>query len=155
MRNYLRLSLLALAGWLFLADVAQAQYPTYRPTRPPVSPYLNIVRRGNSAAFNYLTLVRPELEMRGALQQLQLGAVQTQREINSLESEAGMPATGHATSFLSHGSYFLNLQGGRGTTSAQGSLSGAASDRLGSSAGDRQGGSAAAGSRRPTSGNRR
>ena len=43
-------------------------------TRPPFSPYLNLVRPGGSPALNYYGLVRPEVQARQSIQNLQ-GAV--------------------------------------------------------------------------------
>jgi hypothetical protein len=136
-----------LACGLLLSDGAAAQPLPNRVTKPPISPYLNIVRRGNSAAFNYFTLVRPELEFRGALQQLDQGANRTQRDLQGLEAEYGMPATGHSSYFLNYSGHFMNLQGSRAPV-VQGAPTLPPTDRLGGSP-------TTSTSRRPTSGSRR
>jgi hypothetical protein len=67
-------------------DVYQlAQYvkPVTGP-RPVVSPYLNLFRRGNSPGFNYFTLVRPELELRQSIGQLQ-------QQVTDLPMQLGAP----------------------------------------------------------------
>jgi len=75
-------------------------------TTPPVSPYINLLRRGSPAAVNYYGIVRPEFQFQNALQNLQqqvttLGA--------TAEAEAGPnapPATGHAVVFMNYSHYF-------------------------------------------------
>lgn len=87
---------------------AQAQPPAHQPSyRPPtVSPYLNLLRRGAGPGFNYFTLVRPELDLRGAIRQLQLGLGDLRRQQQLLEQEDFMPVTGHPTYFMNTGWYF-------------------------------------------------
>ncbi len=104
---------------LTLGPAAWAQYPNPKkappPQRPTISPYVNLLRRGNSTAFNYYTLVRPELEFRSqfaqqgaAIYQLR-GDVQAQANAASATNE--QRPTGHATSFLNYSHYFPGLSG--------------------------------------------
>src|SRR5262245_51148744 len=75
--------------------------------RPPVSPYINLLRPGTNPAINYYGLVRPQVEFRNnilGLQQ-QVGALDTQVGID----EAGMaafPTTGHPVAFMNYSHYF-------------------------------------------------
>jgi hypothetical protein len=81
------------------------------PRRPPVSPYLNLLRAEGDAP-NYYTLVRPEIETRRRLEQ-------QSREIHDLGRAAdataafllrgGEPATGHASYFLNYRGYYSGL----------------------------------------------
>ena len=72
----MRISLFAILGCLALlpANSARGQFPQrkYTPS-PTISPYLNLNRGGNSPAFNYYTLVRPEFQFRNQLQQVSHG----------------------------------------------------------------------------------
>src|SRR5262245_40723375 len=54
----------ALAAVALVAETAQAQvgsYPWRNPSRPTVSPYINL-NRGGLAGINYFGLVRPQLD---------------------------------------------------------------------------------------------
>ena len=95
--------LLAAACLLGTCATARAQ------PRPAFSPYLNLTRQGANPALNYYGLVRPELQFRQSIQNLQ-GAVSTnQQALGELQGGAGGPAaTGHPTQFLNYGGYFLN-----------------------------------------------
>jgi hypothetical protein len=79
-------------------------------SRPPVSPYLNLLRSGNSPGVNYYGLVRPQLEFRQSIQNLQQQSINTQSEISGL-IDTTFPATGHRTTFLNTGGYFLSGSG--------------------------------------------
>jgi len=113
------------APWAALAAVmvsgtsqSQAQ-PLGRPpgsvpiTQPTFSPYLNLLRRDNSAALNYYGLVRPEIEFRNSLLGLQQQVTMNRMALNQeIDPATGLPATGHTAYFLNLGGYFLNLGGG-------------------------------------------
>lgn len=93
------------------SGLAQPPVPGARgpETRPPFSPYLNLARPGASSAVNYYGLVRPQLQFRQAVQNLQSDVTANQQAIGGLHSGAGgMPGTGHPTVFLNYGNYFLN-----------------------------------------------
>ncbi|GBD35573.1 hypothetical protein HRbin36_00686 [bacterium HR36] len=114
--NYIGLILGLSLTALFVPEACAQQpanQPGYRP--PTVSPYLNLLRRGAGPGFNYFTLVRPELDLRGALRQLQLGLGDLRRQQQLLEQEEAMPATGHPTYFMNTGWYF-NVGPRQGTT---------------------------------------
>lgn len=74
--------------------------------RPAVSPYLNLLRPGNSAGVNYYGLVRPQLEFRNNLQNLQQQITDNRDAISAFAATAPLPTTGHTTSFLNTGGYF-------------------------------------------------
>ncbi len=83
--------------------------PTSRPT---FSPYLNLLRSGNSTLFNYYGLVRPEVEFRAANQQFQAGFGRVDAQFNEARQEAAgsrLSDSGHQVQFMS------NLQGPRGS----------------------------------------
>lgn len=113
-RNLVGCSLL---GWLvvLVPGEADAQVPYNRPSgpgiqRPTVSPYLNLYRRGNSAAFNYYTLVRPELEIRSSVGQLQQQVTVGQQAIADLTATQPVAPTGHQTEVMNYPRYFLTRQ---------------------------------------------
>ena len=75
--------------------------PTSRPT---FSPYLNLLRSGNSTMFNYYGLVRPEVEFRAANQQFQssLGIVDRQLQDSRREAAGSrLSQSGHQVRFMS------------------------------------------------------
>lgn len=111
---------------LFASATAHAQYP-YGPqvgfgaqprfgqsNRPVYSPYLNLLRRGNSTLGNYYGLVRPELQFRAADTQFQSQFNNVDRRFSQVQGqfrEGQMQVTGHRVQFLS------NLRGGAGPVS--------------------------------------
>jgi hypothetical protein len=106
------LPLLFAAGMLLAPGMAaRAQGPYVRPAvspnpTPPVSPYLNLLRSGSSPAINYFGLVRPEIDFRNSLQQIQ-------QQISGLPGAAGYDpnaplSTGHPTQFMNYSHYFGN-----------------------------------------------
>jgi hypothetical protein len=109
----------ALAALMLLGmSQSQAQPPGRPPgsvpiTQPTFSPYLNLLRRDNSAALNYYGLVRPEIEFRNSLLGLQQQVTLNRMALNQeIDPATGLPATGHTAYFLNLGGYFLNLGGG-------------------------------------------
>jgi hypothetical protein len=90
-----------------VAPSARAQAPTPpRTAGPAVSPYLNLLRRGSDPAINYYGLVRPQVDFRNSIQNLQQ-QVSAQAAGTGLEGQAaGLPPTGHAVQFMSYGGYF-------------------------------------------------
>jgi hypothetical protein len=103
---------LGLAAALVNAQPLLAQYRT---TRPPVSPYLEIIRRDSAAGINYYNLVKPQFEFRGAIQQLQQGVRTNEQTLTDLQGET-LPTTGHAAGFGTHLGYFQNIGGARGAS---------------------------------------
>jgi hypothetical protein len=99
---------------------------------PGLSPYLNLLQRGNPA-INYYGLVRPQQGYNYAINSLEQ-AVTANRVAATAAENLAAPATGHQVSFLNYRRFFLNtgaastfqnLQatagaGGTGTTGALG-----------------------------------
>src|SRR2546423_1758220 len=106
---------LGLACWLAATAVLPAQGPVVGPgaTRPPAfSPYLNLLRRDNSPAINYSGIVRPQINFREGIQDLEqqqsyLGLQQQADRAAATTGPNVLPPTGHATGFLTHRKYFL------------------------------------------------
>jgi hypothetical protein len=108
---------LALGVLVLVASAALAQPQVGPVSRPPaVSPYLNLLRPGNSPGYNYYGLVKPQMEFRSGLQDLQQQVLNNQGAISDLNN-ATLPATGHRTSFLNTGGYYSGRARGTGTTS--------------------------------------
>ena len=95
--------------------LAQAPPP---PRQPSYSPYLNLTRPGN-VANNYFGLVRPELEFRNSLNNLQQQYTGLNQTVNNPSAvETPFPGTGHATTFMNLSHYYGNR--GRTTGNGQG-----------------------------------
>jgi hypothetical protein len=80
--------------------------------RPVISPYLNLFRNGNTADFNYLTLVQPEINIRKNIGQLQQQQSNLQQTVQSGTYNEGELTTGHAFGFGTQKKYFNSLGGG-------------------------------------------
>jgi hypothetical protein len=93
-----------LAAFLW-CGVARAQGPY----RPPVSPYLNLVRPGNPG-LNYYNLVRPQVEFGNSIVglQQQVGALGTEVALEA-QGQTTFPTTGHPTTFGNYSHYFPGL----------------------------------------------
>ena len=108
----LRMGLPTVAVLLSIAGGASAQSGIVPATsRPAVSPYLNLLRPGNSPGVNYYGLVRPQLEFQNGLRNLQQ-QVQTNETAIAGLNKAILPTTGHTSTFLNTGGYY---SGGAGT----------------------------------------
>jgi hypothetical protein len=105
---------------LMFTGVARAQYPYAQPSqagvpyRPPISPYLNLTRPGNTA-INYYGLVQPQNQLYSGLNAVQQQANLNQYNIGALGAQDPRTAllwslTGHPVSFLNYQRYFLNFQ---------------------------------------------
>jgi hypothetical protein len=103
--------IVALFVWGLLTATSQAQFGTNTGGgRPAVSPYLNINRPGDTA-INYYGLVRPQVAAAKAFATLG-------NDFTALEAAANQPAqTGHASSFMTQGRYFMT--NGAGTRGGQ------------------------------------
>lgn len=100
-------TLVAVGAVLLAAESASAQ-PTAPTRRPAFSPFLNLNRAGGSPTLNYYGLVRPEIQARQSIQNLQGAVGANQQAIGNLQTEiTELPGTGHASSFQTHRSYFL------------------------------------------------
>jgi hypothetical protein len=104
---------------LLVSGSVSAQPRGGAPTpRPAFSPYLNLVRPGGSVTLNYYGLVRPEIQARQSIQNLQGSVMANQQAIGDIQAGSSeLPVTGRGAGFLTHGSYFLT--GGAGGGGAQ------------------------------------
>ncbi len=96
-----------------LGQVPQGGSPNVPQTGPTVSPYLNLLRRGNSAGVNYYGIVRPQMDFRNSLrsqQQATNAGLQALAAAN--DPMTGLPVSGHIAVFQNTGGYFLNSYGG-------------------------------------------
>jgi hypothetical protein len=83
-------------------------------SRPSFSPYLNLLRGGNSTLANYYGLVRPELDFRRANSQLQFGIGQLRGDLDDSRNQfraSNLPVSGHRVFFQS------DLRGGPASVS--------------------------------------
>ncbi len=81
--------------------------------RPPISPYLNLLRGGNPAV-NYYGLVRPQQDVQSSLQHLQQQATGAYSYTTTGEA---VTITGHPTRFMNYSHYYYyNLAGGGSAT---------------------------------------
>lgn len=106
---------LALVMTSLAGPMVQAQVPPpggVNPSRRPVfSPYLNLLRNDNDPAINYFGLVRPQVDFRRALNQVEQdeGSLEArQQQMLSGTTAPVLPATGHASGFLTQRKYFMN-----------------------------------------------
>jgi hypothetical protein len=103
---------------LLAAGPAAAQFytpPQVNPFyRPPVSPYLNLMRPGTPGAINYYGLVRPQQQFGAGLQRVE------QEALAARYQDGAYPDTGHATRFFNYGGYFFNQGGGTTATTGRG-----------------------------------
>jgi hypothetical protein len=104
--------LMGTAGLLLLLAGGQAEAqiltrPLNPYTRPPVSPYLNLIRGGNPA-INYYGLVRPELDSIAAMQQL---GQQAYAPLPPVVPTASVVATGHPAVFMNFSHYYYQNLG--------------------------------------------
>jgi len=105
-----------------------AQRPgRYQPTRPTMSPYLNLLRRDVSAVPNYYSFVRPQqrqLEFNRQEQMLRrkqahtLGKIQNdiqlgQAPIHSTGTGSGFMQPGSRSTFMNSSRYYSQSGGGR------------------------------------------
>ena len=105
-------------SWLIAAAVVvvlnsgalQAQQPGGFNSRPAYSPYLNLTRPGASVTQNYYGLVRPEVQARQSVGNLQGALAAEQQIIGGLQAggQTELPVTGHQASFLNYRTYFLS-----------------------------------------------
>lgn len=129
MRQQPRHILMGLAVLLLVlgtAEIASAQFQTYRPpsvnplqntiNRPTVSPYLNLLQRNFNGPPTYQTLVRPMVEQRQAAQRQAAQIQQIQQDMSNSSRMSGSRAstgesqqvrgTGHVSGFMNHMHFF-------------------------------------------------
>jgi len=103
--------------WLAMEHSALAQQPGGSIVRPTFSPYLNLLRRGNPAV-NYYGLVRPEVEFRNSVNQMQQQLNSVQSTVDQEANNPNAVTTGHRTQFQSYGHYYPAKGGAGGGGSA-------------------------------------
>src|SRR5262245_22613198 len=87
----------------------QAQAPY---SRPAISPYLNLgLNQTGNQGLLYVTQVRPQFTFYNSIQQLQQQTTTNQQAIGALQTDPGVPATGHPVGFQTHLRYFQSLGG--------------------------------------------
>jgi hypothetical protein len=102
------------AGAVFAQPPIAPVAPTQPYSPPVVSPYLNLLNRGNPA-INYYGIVRPEVQDQQQLQRLQFGLARTNAVIEAAATTTPslLPTTGHTVGFMTQASYFntVNVRG--------------------------------------------
>jgi hypothetical protein len=119
--SFLTVTALAV-GWPSPSAVQAQPAPPLRGTPgypgPAVSPYLNLLRQGSSAGVNYYGIVRPEIEFRNSIQNLQQQVSTVGSEVTAQDqSLAGLPPTGHPVQFMNYSHYFGGSLRNPGATS--------------------------------------
>jgi hypothetical protein len=102
----IRSAIIAISVLALFAATSHAQQRT-APTgfgqgagRPALSPYLNLANNGDPA-INYYGLVRPQIAIGRAISSLNA-------DVNTLQSQANdSTQTGHVSSFMTQGRYFM------------------------------------------------
>ena len=86
--------------------------PRYRPSRPTVSPYINLLRRDSGPLPNYYTYVRP-LQDQAAINQQQATLIrQNQMSLNNVQGqvlrmqESTVRSTGTGGGFMNYSHYY-------------------------------------------------
>jgi hypothetical protein len=88
-------------------------------TTPTISPYLNLFNtsRTGTSAFNYQTLVRPQLQQQAINQQQQRQNLDVDRKVQALAARGAYTSaagsdqeapTGHETTFMYYGHYYAS-----------------------------------------------
>jgi hypothetical protein len=118
--------LTSLAVVLLAASAVQAQMPPrggINPSqRPAFSPYLNLLRTDQDPSLNYFGLVRPQVDFRqslGQVEQAEAGLADRQNQLNNSVNSQSLPATGHAAGFMTQSRYFMS-KGASGAGGRQG-----------------------------------
>jgi hypothetical protein len=100
--------------WGAVLQPAHAQIPNYGldpSRRPPVSPYINLLRTGASPGVSYYGIVRPEFAYSAALGQLQGQQTILANQQQELTAATALPATGHKSGFMTQSKYFMTSGG--------------------------------------------
>lgn len=112
-----------LSAGIIAADAA-GQTPRsygYQPTRPTISPWMNLYQRNTGAVDNYHTYVQPQKQLQETLQQ-QNARIQQQglgirgltHQLSDLEQGKTVRATGAGSVFMDY-SHYYDLQSAGGT----------------------------------------
>jgi hypothetical protein len=105
-------------------------------SRPTISPYLNLTRRGGSTASNYYNLVRPQNQFYQSLQQIQQDVGANTQDLTTLQQTAtGLPPTGHVAGFFTQSAYFMTFGRGQMARPQQPMTTGYGGGRFGATAG--------------------
>jgi len=108
-RSVLALAVLVGCGATDAVGQVLPTQPTGQPPyRPPVSPYINLLRRGGNPAINYYGLVRPQIEFSREIRRIDQDLATRGQQGRQFDEESGLPTTGHAASFMNY-SHFFNL----------------------------------------------
>jgi hypothetical protein len=85
--------------------------------RPALSPYLNLANNGDPA-INYYGLVRPQIAYGQAISNLNtdVNSLQAQQSVQTSALKDLPPQTGHVSSFMTQGRYFMTNGMASGTT---------------------------------------
>ena len=129
----LRLSTLSAGLVLLLASLgvqtAQAQ-GLYRPTKPTISPWLNLYDRNAGPLGGYLGDVRPRMEVNRSLNQQQRAIDRQGQDLQSLgqqvtemRQDGAIAPTGTGAGFMNYGSHFQNSNPGRAAAPRRGTWS--------------------------------
>jgi hypothetical protein len=114
----LHMKLLTGVGLLSLLLPASAfaqYYPGYQRNqgapfnRPTVSPFLNLFNGGTNPAINYYGIIRPQIDTRNSLMQLQQQINMGDQSTADLTTSLGVLTTGHPSFFLNHRRYFQTV----------------------------------------------
>jgi hypothetical protein len=102
----LRLVAAAVGCWLVAGGIAVAQPRIDNPyiRRPPISPYINLLRGGDQP-LQYQGIIRPQLEFYRYREQQAGFNQQFQSQLQQLGRQ-GTGGTGHATSFFNYSHYY-------------------------------------------------
>jgi hypothetical protein len=106
MRSLLAYVLVAATTTVASAQPLPSRPTGQPPTRPTVSPYLNLLRGGTNPAINYYGLVRPQFEFSRQMRQVESELASQEHTLRGLEEETGVAATGHAAGFMNYLHYY-------------------------------------------------
>ena len=102
----------------------------YRPTRPTISPWLNLYDRNAGPLGGYLSDVRPRAELSRSLNQQQRAIDRQGSEIQSLgqqvtemRQDGAIAPTGIGAGFMNYSSHFQNSNSGRASAPRRASWS--------------------------------
>jgi hypothetical protein len=110
MRTFARLCTLTAVALISQAVQAeQLPFSNSIPSRPAVSPYLNLLQPNSTGVSNYFNYVRPQIQQRQELIRQQAQIHQIQRQVERGQA-GGVPvrgsqeirATGHETAFMNY-----------------------------------------------------
>lgn len=89
----------ALTGWLIVNSLSlyAQDIPRYSPSRPTVSPYLNLLRSDSGPLPNYYSLVRPQLNQEKFDNQISAATRQNSIAVQRLSALSSNSQGGNAT----------------------------------------------------------